>query len=34
MNKIKRFVIWICCKFTRAEIEEIIKALADVLANP
>ena len=33
MNKIARFVIWICSKFTRAEIEEIIKGLSDVLAN-
>ena len=33
MNKIDRFVIWICSKFTRAEIEEIIKGLSDVLAN-
>ena len=33
MNKILRFVIWICSKFTRSEIEEIIKGLSDVLAN-
>jgi len=33
MRKIERFVIWICSKFTRSEIEEIIKGLQDVLAN-
>ncbi len=33
MKKIDRFVIWICSKFTRSEIESIIKGLSDVLAN-
>lgn len=33
MNKISRFVIWICSKFTRAEIEQIIYGLSEVLAN-
>jgi transposase-like protein len=33
MRKIDRFVIWICSKFTRSEIESIIKGLSDVLAN-
>ena len=33
MNKIARFVTWICSKFTRQEIEDIIKGLSDVLAN-
>jgi len=33
MRKTSRFVIWICSKFTREEIEEIIKGLLDVLAN-
>jgi len=33
MNKIARFVIWICSKFTRDEIEQIIQGLSDVLAN-
>lgn len=33
MKKVQRFVIWICSKFTRAEIEEIIQGLSDVLAN-
>jgi len=32
-NRIARFVIWICSKFTRNEIELIIKALSDILAN-
>jgi len=33
MRKTSRFVIWICSKFIREEIEEIIKGLLDVLAN-
>ncbi len=33
MKKTARFVIWICSKFTREEIEEIIQGLLDVLAN-
>ena len=33
MKKVQRFVIWICSKFTRSEIEEIIQGLSDVLAN-
>ncbi len=33
MSKITRFVIWICSKFTRAEIEQIIAGLSDVLGN-
>ena len=33
MKKIERFVIWICSRFTRAEIEQIIQGLLDVLAN-
>lgn len=33
MNKITRFVIWICSKFTREEIEQIINQLSDVLAD-
>jgi putative transposase len=31
MSKISRFVIWICSKFTRREIEQIIAGLLDVL---
>lgn len=33
MNKIQRFVIWICSKFTRAEIEQIIQDLSDILKD-
>jgi len=33
MNRISRFVIWICSKFTRDEIERIIKELSEILAN-
>jgi transposase-like protein len=33
MRKIDRFIIWICSKFTRAEIEAIIAGLLEVLAN-
>lgn len=33
MSKIARFVIWICSKFTRIEIEQIIAGLLDVLNN-
>lgn len=31
MSKVSRFVIWICSKFTRNEIEKIIKELSDIL---
>jgi len=31
MSKIARFIIWICSKFTKNEIEQIIKGLEDVL---
>ena len=33
MKKTARFVIWICSKFTREEIEQIIQGLLDILAN-
>jgi len=33
MRKTARFVIWICRKFTREEIEQIIQGLFDVLAD-
>ena len=33
MTRIARFVIWICSKFTRLEIEAIILGLEDVLAS-
>ena len=32
-SRIARFVIWICSKFTRIEIEQIVTGLADVLQN-
>jgi hypothetical protein len=33
MTKIARFIIWICSKFTKSEIEQIIKGLLDVLQD-
>lgn len=33
MKKVQRFVLWICSKFTRPEIEQIIQDLSDVLTN-
>jgi len=33
VKKTARFVIWICRKFTREEIEQIIQGLSDVLTN-
>jgi transposase-like protein len=33
MNKISRFVIWICSKFTKSELEQIVKELTDVINN-
>ena len=33
MKKVERFIIWICSKFTRDEIEQIIQGLRDILAN-
>ena len=33
MNRISRFVIWICSKFNRAEIEQIIYGLTQILVN-
>ncbi len=33
MKKTTRFVIWICSKFTRFKIEQIIQGLMEVLAN-
>ena len=33
MSKIARFIIWICSKFTKSEIEQIIAGLLDVLEN-
>lgn len=33
MDRISRFVIWICSKFDREQIERIVIELRDVLAN-
>jgi len=33
VKKTTRFVIWICSKFTRREIEQIIQGLIEILAN-
>jgi hypothetical protein len=33
MPKIARFIIWICSKFTKSEIEQIINGLVDVIQN-
>ena len=33
MKKATRFVIWICSKFTRKEMEQIIQGLIEILAN-
>ncbi len=31
--RISRFVVWICSKFSRDEIERIVKELGEILAN-
>jgi len=33
MPKITRFIIWICSKFTKSEIEQIVSGLADVIID-
>jgi len=33
LYKIARIVVWICSRFTKKEIEQIIAGLSDVLAN-
>jgi hypothetical protein len=33
LSKIARFVVWICSKFTKTEIEQIVVGLSDVLEN-
>ena len=33
MDQISRFVVWICSKFTREQIEKIVRELTDVLRN-
>jgi hypothetical protein len=34
ISKISRFVVWICSKFSRQEIEKIISELSTILKNP
>jgi len=33
MDRVSRFVIWICSKFDREQIERIVKDLQEILAN-
>ena len=33
LSGIARFVVWICSKFTKTEIEQIVVGLSDVLTN-
>ena len=33
MTRVSRFVLWICRRFTKSQIEQIIKELNDILAN-
>ena len=33
MDRVSRFVIWICSKFNREQIERIIKDLQEILTN-
>ena len=33
MDQVSRFVVWICSKFNREQIERIVKNLQEVLAN-
>ena len=32
-NKIMRFVVWLCSKFTKIELEQIISELHKILSN-
>jgi hypothetical protein len=32
-NKISRFIIWLCSKFNRSELEQLVLELSDVLKN-
>lgn len=34
MSKISRFVVWLCSRFSRQEIEKIITELSTILKNP
>lgn len=33
MSRISRFVIWICSKFTKAEIQQIIYGLSEIILD-
>lgn len=33
MDRVSRFVVWICSKFNREQIERIVKDLQDILKN-
>ena len=33
MNSVSRFVVWICSKFNREQIERIVKDLTEILQN-
>ncbi len=33
MDRISRFVVWICSKFNREQIQRIVKDLNEILAN-
>jgi len=33
MDQVSRFVIWVCQKFDRSQIERMIKELQNILAN-
>lgn len=33
MDRVSRFVIWICSKFNREQIQRMIKDLQEILAN-
>lgn len=32
-NKISRFIIWLCSRFTKSELEQLVLELSDVLNN-
>lgn len=32
-NKISRFIIWMCSKFNKSELEQLVLELSDVLKN-
>lgn len=33
MRKITKFVVWICCKFSRQQVEAIVARLTDILKD-